>query len=204
MSEKFHLLTADEKKQLSAQLGESLPFGYQDLGFCKVVRTELPFYPGWQFVQIQKNEDLSAIPVSFFYQGTEVEILDWQADTIYRLNQKIPLHLSIADISAYVLFFLSHTRTRDGQMQIISSYEDFKWREEPSTSAKKSLSALIRPPHLVSWDEANRAYELGAHILFGTELFECRLRVNRHGEIQVTDRMLQVEDVPVLESLTGL
>lgn len=201
MTYKFFPLEENEKQELADKVSSNLPLGYQDLSFCKVFQAEMPFYAGWVCYEIQKEEDVTAKPITFFVKDDKVLILDWQPKTILEFNKEVPLVLSIDDISSYVLFFFSHTRARDGQMKIVTSYDDFRWREEPADTVKRALSSLLRSPYLVSWNEQERVYEVGAHILFQHNLFDCRLMVNRFGEIEITERTLQVEDMPLLDDI---
>ena len=199
MSDKYLPVTEDKKKALSAQLGDVLPPGYKDLSICQVLKGSPAFYPNWTCYEIQKEEDVTAKPLCVFVKNKEVVPLDWQAATLLKFNKEAPLVLSIHDITHYVRFFFSHVRVRDGSMKIVTTYDDLKWREEPANQVKKALAALIRPPHLISWDEETHSYEVGAHILFHNNLFECRLHVNRLGEIDVSERTMQVEDMPLID-----
>lgn len=203
MSDKFFPVQDNEKKaELQARLGDHLPVGYKDLSFCRVLQGTLGFYPGWTCLHIHKEENVTKqAVVIFFKEDEETVTLDWKVATILKFNQKAPLKLSIHDITPYVQFFFTNVRAKDGPMKIISLYDELKWREEPSGTVKKALASLIRPPHLISWDEENHAYEVGAHILFHNNLFECRLLVNKDGQIDVTERVLQVEDMPVLDQV---
>ncbi len=198
----FPVQDTGEKAELQARLESHLPVGYKDLSFCRVLQGSCNFYPGWTCVHVHKEENVTKSPVVlFFKEGEQVVTLDWQAGTILKFNQKAPLVLSIHDITHYVQFFFGNTRAKDGRMQIVSMYDELKWREEPAGTIKKALNPLIRPPYLIAWDEDSHAYEVGAHILFQNNLFECRLLVNKIGQIDVTDRILQVEDMPILDPL---
>ncbi len=201
MPAKFFPVTDSEKKQLFETLSAHLPAGYADPSFCKVLQARLPFYPEWQCFDIQKEADATAGSITLFKKNQEVVVLDWQSKTILEFNKTAPLMLSVDDIAAYVMFYFSHVRARDGRMHIISSYDDLNWREEPAPHVKKALASLIRAPHLMSWDEQNHSYEVGAHILLHNHLLECRLHVNRLGEIDVSERTLQVEDMPLLDDI---
>ncbi len=199
MSYKFYPLKDTEKKTFADMYAEKLPRGYQDLSLYKMLQAKPSFYPGWMYVTIQKEEDVTAKPITVFTKQDEIVMMDWQAATLLSFNQTAPLVLSVDNITDYLVFFFAHVRGQEGGMQIISSYDDFKWREEPVPQVKKTLSGLIRAPYLMSWDEQNRAYELGAHILFRNNLFECRIKINREGDIDVSERTLQVEDMPLLD-----
>ena len=201
MPTKYFPVSDHEKKALFTDVSDHMPAGYKDPSYCSVMSGTPGFYPEWTLYEIQKQEDVTSKPITLLKKDNVVKVLDWQAKTVLEFNKAAPLILSIHEIAPYVRFYFSHVRGRDGMMQVISSYDDFKWREEPAPQVKKALSSLIRPPHLISWDDTHHDYEVGAHILFQNNLFECKLHVNRHGEVDVQERTLQVENMPLLDSV---
>lgn len=199
MPAKLFPVSEDNKKILFEDVADKMPAGYKDASYCTVMSGKPGFYPEWELYQIQKEEDVTSQPITAFKKGTDIFLLDWKAQTILEFNKTAPLILSIHEIAPYVRFYFSNVRGRDGMMEVVSAYDDFKWREEPPPQVKKALSSLIRPPHLISWDDTSHDYEIGAHILFQNNLYECRLVVNRLGEIDIQERTLQVEDMPLLD-----
>ena len=203
MSEKFLSLNDDQKKMLSASYHAHLPTGYQDLSGYKVLQTEWSFYPGWSYVEIYNPDQEEHHPLSMFFANEKVFVPDCRAASLLKFNGEAPLVVTAVNVTQYIEFFFAHVRMKDGFMRVISSYEDLNWREEPAGTTRKTLSSLIRAPHIISWDEINSSYEVGAHLLFQQHLFECRLHINRYGEIEINERQLQVEDMPLVDVMTA-
>jgi hypothetical protein len=201
MLHKFSALDFEEREHFLKDAGALLPPSYKTPRVSKIMKGSLSFYKGWDYFEIETEDHTEGAPVSLIRKGTEIILFDWQISTLLAFNQKAPLDLSLNNAPPYVVFFFSHVRMKDGLMRIIQSYEDLSWREDPSPTVKKTLTSLLRPVHILSWDDVQKIYELRAHILFLNNLFDCRLQVLKSGEVRIIERTLLVEGMPVLDKL---
>jgi hypothetical protein len=203
MSDKFFTLEPSEKKELQDLLKDQLPPGYHDLQKYDILKGHLRFYPGWWYAEMFKADGDRKTVLSALYSEEEAILLDYQSRTIYELNNKIPVKLSAGNVCEYVEFFFDHTRGPEGRMIVINNTDQFQWREEPPLAVRKALASVIHPMSVSAWDERENKFEVSAHLLFRNHLFNTLIHIDRHGRVDIQDRVLQVEDMPVMDDVIG-
>ena len=128
-------------------------------------------------------------------------MLDWNPQTIYTINQDIPVNLTVRNVCKYLEFFFQYTRGPEGRMVIVNNSDHFQWREEPPLTVRKTLASVIQPSMVVSWDEDENTYEVNAFLMFKNHLFNALIQIDRNGVIEILDRSVQVEDMPLINDL---
>lgn len=200
MSDKFHPLTPEEKECFIKAFKGSLPADFGDLSQTNILQREYDFYPEWLYIQIERKGSIR--PRSLLYKEEDICILNWQVKDLIDFNLNAPLILSINNVLEYVSFFFAHVKGPGGVMRLISHYDDLRWREEPSPQERRALNSFLRAPHLLTWDDHNKTYEVGVFFLFQQNLFQARIFVRVDGSVEIKDRTVQVEEMPVLDEMS--
>jgi hypothetical protein len=200
---KYDSLTDTEKEKLAKTLKNELPEPYQDLTRYNVLKHEYDFYPGWICYEIGQREQLHGKPLIALVKGDKGILLDWNPQTVYTINQEIPLNLTVRNVCKYLEFFFQYTRVPEGRMLIVNNSDHFQWREEPPLAVRKTLASVIQPAMVVAWDEDENTYEVNAFLMFKNHLFNALIQINHKGIIEILDRSVQVEDMPLISDLTS-
>lgn len=171
-----------------------------------ILTHHLPFYSEYALFEVT---DISTHPersISFIgktdFKNDNLYILNGTNESIYALNEKLPIALTDKNVRTYVLFFFAYVRGRFGQFKIIEHIDDIQWREEPSLSGRKALAKMIEPLAIKSVAE-NGDFTLSASIVFKDTLFEADIIVSMDGKINLSNQEMLVEDIPVLDDTIG-
>lgn len=200
---KFKSLTSDEQQILAPSFKLQMAPPYQDMAGLEILKRDVAFYPGWQFLDISPKERIRDTHIYALVKGDDMMVLDWSAERIYAINTQAGLELTKANIASYLTFFLNYTRGAGGRMRLVESVDDFRWREEPPLSARKAIAGMIRPVTVIGHQEDENSYLLKFHVLFQNHLFACEAQVSDLGRVELLDRELQVEDIPLLDDVIG-
>jgi hypothetical protein len=204
MSDKFSPLGHSEITSLLQACQDDLPPGFSNAEKLEAMARPLNFYPGSRLIELKLQQQISSMPVCVFASSKgSYRILDWHPQTIYQLNGEEDFSLSFGNVVEYVKFFFRYTRVPEGRLLIVENLEEFAWREEPPLAVRKALSSMIKPVILNMWDEEQKRFQVSAHLLYQNNLFEANIEVDRSGQIQIVERVLQVEDVPLLDDITA-
>lgn len=167
-----------------------------------ILARDLPFYPGWRFLDIADYETTPAHRRFAVHRPGEAVILNWTNEPIYKLNEKAPIRLNRDLVADYVYFFFTYVRGRHGRFQLCETVDDIRWREEPQSAERKAVSELIMPLTLVG-EEADGTFILQASMVFKDSLFRARVRVAPQGTVHLFDEQLLVEHMPILDDTFG-
>jgi hypothetical protein len=169
-----------------------------------ILSVPLRFYPGCRLLDIA---DHTGIPARRVFAVVDAHgtphMLDWTNETIYRLNQTIPLTTDDRSILDYVRFFFAFVRGRHGRFQIVDTIDDIVWREEPPAMVRKTLGGFIEPLKLIG-TESDGSPVLNARLMFKDSLFKARVHVGPNGQVTLKDEELVIEEIPVQDDVIGL
>lgn len=160
------------------------------------------FYPGYRFFDIADYETVPNIRKFVLYKPGHVVLLDWTNAPLYQLNQSAPIALDDQNVLDYVRFFFTYVRGRHGRFIIVDTADDIMWREEPPPAARKAITQMLSPLHILEGSKEN-GYRLEARMLFKDSLFKTIVNVKPNGEVSLSDELLLIEDMPVLDDTFG-
>ena len=170
-----------------------------------VMSRDLPFYPGYKFYDLADHTNMP--PARRFFLAKdgdpEVVLLDFTNMPIYTLNGKVPVQLNRDTVKDYVRFFFTFVRGRHGRFIIVETVDDISWREEPPPAARKSISKLIQPIAFHAADKGDGAFYTQAQMMFRDSLFQADVMVKPDGLVQLSNEVLLIEDMPVLDDTFG-
>ncbi|HNQ91384.1 MAG TPA: hypothetical protein PKI93_00460 [Alphaproteobacteria bacterium] len=168
-----------------------------------VMARDLPFYDGYRFYDLADHSHMPPARRFILVKGEEIIVLDFTNMPIYTLNGKSPIHLNRDTVKDYVRFFFTFVRGRHGRFIIVESVDDIAWREEPPPAARKSISKLIQPIAFHSSDKNDGKYYMQAQMMFRDSLFQADVTVQPDGLVQLSNEVLLIEDMPVLDDTFG-
>lgn len=167
-----------------------------------VLAVDLPFYPGYQLLDIA-NHSVSPPSQRFvLYKAGGIKILDFTNGPIYTMNRDLPIHLDNDNIAEYVRFFFAFVRGKHGRFLIVENVDDIDWREEPPPAARKAISAMITAIEPQE-NDAGAGYKMRACMVFKDSLFKSTVLVTPDGTVSLDDEELMIEDMPVMDDTFG-
>jgi hypothetical protein len=160
------------------------------------------FYPGFRFLEISDFGNMPAVQRFVLHKPGTTAVLNGTNEPVYRLNRDAPITLSPDTVGAYVRFFFTHVRGRQGRFIIAETIEDIAWKEEPPAAARKAVGQLLQPLH-VQGPGPDGGYRIVAHMVFKDALFKTAITVAADGLVTLGDEELLIEDMPVLDDTLG-
>lgn len=168
-----------------------------------IMARDLPFYDGHRFFDLADHSFMPPSRRFIVMKDDDVTVLDFTNTPIYSLNSKAPISLNRDTVKDYVRFFFTFVRGRHGRFIIVESVDDIAWREEPPPAARKSISKLIQPIAFHSSDKNDGSFYLQAQMMFRDSLFQADISVQPDGLVQLSNEVLLIEDMPVLDDTFG-
>lgn len=168
-----------------------------------VMSREMSFYDGYRFYDLADHSHMPPARRFIMVKDDEVTVLDFTNMPIYSLNSKVPIRLNRDNVKDYVRFFFTFVRGRHGRFIIVESVDDISWREEPPPAARKSISKLIQPIAFHSSDGNDGKYYMQAQMMFRDSLFQADVTVQPDGLVQLSNEVLLIEDMPVMDDTFG-
>lgn len=166
-----------------------------------ILSQELPFYPGYRFLDIGNYEVAPAVRrYAISKPGADAHILNGTNEPVYRLNIVAPLKLTEDTVIPYVRFFFTYIRGRHGRFLVTESADNIPWREEPPVAALKAMTSLLEPLHIVE-SRADGSYVLRGCLIFRDALFRATIMVGADGLVTMTDETLLIENMPVIDDI---
>jgi hypothetical protein len=167
-----------------------------------IMSRPLPFYPGYQFLDIADHMTMPARRRFVIYKDNDVVVLDFTNDPIYALNARAPIVLTDEILPDYIRFFFSFVRGPHGRFLICESVDDIQWHDDPPPSARRAVGNMLRPLEIHHKDEDGTAY-LMARMVFKDTLFQTNIAVKPDGMVRISDEKVLVENMPVLDDTFG-
>ncbi len=195
----FKLIEHGDAAKILDQLNPLLDGSAYDPAITRILSHPLPFYAGYDLVEVSDYDVNPPRQTSFIYKGDEITLLNGKNEPIYEINKKAPIALDEKNIFLYVRFFFHYVQGRFGKFNIVENVEEINWKEEPSPAGMKALSKMVHVLKLkpMQGDE----YHLTASIVFKDSLFQTDIKVQPNGQVDLLDQELLVEDIPVLDDV---
>lgn len=203
----FEKLELDEIAILLDSLNSYLDGEDFDPVETDILAIDVPFYPGYRFMEISDHtltpeRKRSAFVKSHKGQGVEdAAVLDWTNGPIYHLNQKVPIALDESNIAEYVRFFFTYVRGKHGRFIITENVDDIHWKEDPPPQARKAIAKMLSG--VVLKEHKNDIFRLEATMMFRDSLFKSEIEVKAGGLVSLSNEQLLVEDIPVRDDTFG-
>lgn len=173
-----------------------------EAGAVTILGQELSFYPGYRLLDIADFDNMPVRRRYILYKAGTVIFLDGTNESVYALNEKLPVKLADHNVTDYVRFFFTYVRSRQGRFLLTESLDDINWREEPPPSAARAISDMLAPVTLQEKDGQGGFY-LTARMIFRDSLFKTAIRVKPNGFVEVDEEELLIEGMPVIDDTLG-
>jgi len=160
------------------------------------------FYHPAVFAEITDRRESPLRRIGVVWDGREAVTLDGNPETIYRLNDRLPLKLSNDTAGDYLRFFFTFSHGPHGRFLIVENVDDIDWKDDPAPSTRKAISKMVDPLTLLpgSTDE-NRAFH--ACIMFRENLMTARIDLSEKGRVKLSEEQILADDMPVIDSVLG-
>lgn len=167
-----------------------------------IMAQDVPFYPGFKFLDIADYTSMPALQRFALYSPKKTVILNFTNDPVYRLNQDLPIKLTADNVIDYVRFFFTYVRGKHGRFIISESVDDISWKDDPPPQARKAVGKMVQPVNLKA-TEKDGSFKLEACMMFKDSLFKSDITVKPGGFVTLSNEQLLVEDMPVLDDTFG-
>lgn len=198
----FKKLEGDDAAALLARVNPVLDFADFNPVSASVLTHDLPFYPGYQFVEIADHTHSPAKVACAIYKDNDIVPITWNNEPLYALNDRAPIVLNDQTVTEYVKFFFMYVRGRHGRFLIAENVDDIDWREDPPPAARKAIAGMLVSTSIASRTE-DGSYILKASMIFRDSLFAATITVTPEGHVALSDEELLVEDMPVMDDTLG-
>lgn len=168
-----------------------------------ILAWDIPFYAGYRLLDISDHSSMPVLKRFVLYAPNEQTVIDWQNETIYALNQKLPIQLDESNIIDYVIFFFTYVRGKHGRFLIVENIDDIAWKDEPPPNARKAISKMIKAVQLSDDKPEKGTFKLSACMMFKDSLFQSEIIVQSDGHVSMNSEELLIEDMPVLDDVLG-
>ncbi len=174
-----------------------------DPAAASLLAYDLPFYQGYRLIEVSQHGGTQALRRHFIHAPGQAIALNWTSDPVYKLNQDLPIKLTLENVPVYIRFFFGYVRGRHGRFRIAESVSDIPWREDPPASARKAVGRMIQPIQLIS-REALPPFSLFVCMVHGDALYRTTVTVQANGMVQIGEEERLVDDMPVRDDIFGL
>lgn len=198
----FVKLNPQEAANMLAEVGKKLDGSAFEASTATIVAHDLPFYPGYRFVDVANYQQAPAKHRYLVYKSGDITVLDWTNEPIYALNSRVPVVLDDRNIFEYVRFFFTYVCGRHGRFLIAENVDDINWRDEPPPAARKAIGKMLTPLEIMSIDR-DGTFNLAACLLFKDSLFKTNIHVKPNGLVSLSGEDLVIEDIPVRDDVLG-
>jgi hypothetical protein len=195
-------------KDNTALILEDLKPHLSDVSFTEdetqMLMQELDFYSGYALLDIMSLSHNSPIQRAIVYNKTtkHTVVLDSTNEPIYELNQKAPIVLTPANITAYVQFFFSNVQGKHGRFLVTETVDDLRWREDPPPAARRAIANMLLPVQLTGKNE-DGSYDVMMTLMFKGALYKSHAHIEKNGIINLFNEEILIEDMPVLDDRLG-
>ncbi len=198
----FEKLELADVATILDQIGPLLDGAAFDPIETTILALKIPFYPGYQLLEISDNTQMPANKRFAVYSPQKCAVLDFTNKPIYDLNKDVPIRLSEKNVADYVRFFFAYVRGKHGRFVIAEAVDEINWKEDPPPAARKAVGKMITPVILLKTMK-DGTYFLQATMMFKDSLFKADVEVRKDGLLTLKNEELLIEDMPVLDESLG-
>lgn len=167
-----------------------------------IMAWDMDFYPGYRLLEIADHSSTPVLKRFVVYSADYQVVLDWKNETIYALNQKLPIQLNDQNVVDYAIFFFTYVRGKHGRFLIVENVDDIQWKDEPPPNARKAISKMIEAVQVIGNGDDGEV-KLSACMMFKDSLFKSEILVKPDGHVVMDNEKLLIEDIPVLDDVFG-
>jgi hypothetical protein len=170
-----------------------------------IMMRPLPFYKDTVFYDLADHQTLPALRRFAIWHKKlkQAHIIDYKAESLYKLNTEFSLTLNDETVEDYFKFFMGFVRGPHSQFLIIETVDDIPFREDPPPQARKGLARLISPLKIEKTGKKSDTYLIGCCFLSKDMLCQGQFLITEKGHIESQNHEILVEDIPVLDDTLG-
>ncbi len=201
----FYKLQLDDTARILAETESAFEGVSFDPLETTIMAANVGFYRGYKLLEISNDAVMPSIKRYIIYSPQYWRLLDYTNQTIYDLNEKIPLELDTPNIGDYIRFFFHFVKGRHGHFHIVESVDDVRWKEDPPPQARKAVGSMIEPITLkmIGKGSEEGIFFCVVHVMFKNALFKMDVNVDPKGFVTITNEELLIDDMPILDDVLG-
>jgi len=196
----FIKLDPEECETVLSELDSELNNGSYDPQKVTILGQELSFYPGFQFLDIADFEFTPHYHKFVVYKPGDFVVLNWTNQSIYELNDRIPISLNKHTAVDYVRFFFNQVRGPHGKFVVVESVDDIPWKDEPPAAARKAIGQLLRPVSFVSTTDDN-GFLLKGFMTFKDSLYSADIKLSQTGRVKIENEDILADELPLIDDI---
>ena len=161
-------------------------------------RVALPFYPGWNAVEVLIELDSELASLMALESDQHVVLVDGSSSQIHLLNQQCPIAIEThQQAEAYLRIFCGAIHADKGPFRIVASSKDLAVYARPGEAIRlaqaqeRVLPITVKPGEEGSWIAS-------AQILYSDALFATTLEIHANGGVTMIDDAPQTTGLPVV------
>ena len=163
-----------------------------------ILSCPIPFYPGYDFIEIIDCNSMPTKSRNLVYSPNDVHVIDWNKDTILKINASVPISLNEDTLLPYVKFYFYYTSSEKGVSKIIETVEDIQWHEEPPHMVRNHIAKIISPFSFSK--NPDGGFIIDCCMVFGDTIFSVNLQVEKNGSIEIIDSGNLIEKLPIMSA----
>lgn len=148
-------------------------------------RTTLPFYPGFQLVDLQFEKDHMSTPrlISALITDHGAVLLDENSTRIHALNDLVISLDSHETLLSYLYFFCFFAR---GPFEIVQRPEDIPFSDEMPLEEREAIVKFVHPPRILVFPPSeDDSFQINACVLYSGALFSFVIETSKSGMVDV-------------------
>ncbi|MDY7094327.1 MAG: hypothetical protein SX243_15260 [Acidobacteriota bacterium] len=168
-------------------------------GALRARRTKLPFYPGWNALEVLLLTEEGTVAAAVAVEGEEhVLMLQGTSPPLHYLNHELPIVLETPEqADAYVRFFCGAVHGEEGPFRLITDTEDILPLLPPDTDWQVStIEEHLHPLELEPQEDG--FWAASAAVQYSNALFDADFKIYPTGMVEMLDDSPLTTGLPII------
>jgi hypothetical protein len=161
----------------------------------------LSFLKNWTLVEAEDGVSIPEKKAVVLDDGQNTVPMQYDTDFIVNFLKKQNVILNQKQAQDYLHFWFEYVRSGAERFLLIEGIDDIPWREEVSPQVRKSLARTIIPVTFLN--ETLQGFVFKVTVLFRDTLVECLAEIDFTGDVRLQKQSIIVENLTVIDVLTG-
>ncbi|BDX36918.1 hypothetical protein CYCD_02730 [Tenuifilaceae bacterium CYCD] len=183
-------------ERLTSKVNEAMQAHTAYVNDCSTQDTPLPYYSNFKLYTLFDTSYTPVVQYNLLDNGTDTIYLDGTLNAWKKANEIEKPELTISNVMDYAKMVVSSISKENIKHNIVTSIEDIDFYQMPTVEQFQLIESSIKPP-VISF--RNNSFNILACLIEGKELYDSLISVKSTGEIEISDKNLILQDIPVDE-----
>lgn len=152
----------------------------------------LPFYRNFLQYRLTNYASLPSFSLDYLGDGSSFFHLDGQASTIYDVNERAGLKITIETILPYLRFFFTHVQLDDGEVLLVDDINDLPFMESMDYQQQSHIHQNFKPAD-ISYEVSFNAFVVNCTLYFMGILMHSAVKIDDDGVVSILDQTMLVK-----------